>query len=349
MAYLERFTPGKYRKIALSKIEELEDQSEWDKVRKNRLSDLLRYVAENPGSLFVAEAQGLIRALKEGMVVAASPAPPIVLPPPVSIETPALLIPEHLVFVKGGTFEMGDVMGDQERDNETVHTVTVSDFMMGKYAVTFAEYDAFCKATGRELPSDRGWGRGQRPVINVNWYDAIEYCNWRSAEESLTQVYQVSGQTIEPNWQANGYRLPTEAEWEYAARGGGKKVRFGNGKDIADPKEINFDGRKDYKKPYTVVGEYRQKTVPVGSLQCPNALGLHEMSGNVWEWCWDWYDAGYYLQSPKLDPQGPNSGVTRVVRGGSWSNSPGLTRVASRLRNIPDDRYGNIGFRVLRR
>jgi formylglycine-generating enzyme required for sulfatase activity len=349
--YYDQYPQGKYSETALDKIAECEERDEWKHVRKDRLADLLRYIRQNPRSPYLSEAQGLVNALKAGIPTPMNePEAPRLKPevPTSNLETPALLIPEHLVFVKGGTFEMGDVLGDQERDNETVHTVTLSDFMIGKYAVTFAEYDAFCKATGRELPDDEGWGRGQRPVINVNWYDAIEYCNWRSAEESLAQVYTVTGQTIAPNWQANGYRLPTEAEWEYAARGGCQKVRFGNGADIADPKEINFDGSKDYKKPYSVAGEYRQKTVPIGSLKCPNALGLHEMSGNVREWCWDRFGPDYYHDSPGLDPKGPDAGKYRVLRGGSWDDDPNYCRAAIRFNGNPDYLNNDIGLRLVR-
>lgn len=276
------------------------------------------------------------------------------LPPP---------IPTGMVLVKGGTFEMGDVMGDKEYTNETVHSVTVSDFLLAKNELTFAEYDAFCKATSRELPGDEGWGRGQRPVINVDWYDAIEYCNWRSTQENLQLAYTInkttkdannsnSGDTkkwtISLNQGANGYRLPSEAEWEYAARAGGKKVRFGNGKDIADPKEINFDASASYKKNYSLVGEYRAKTIPVGSLNSPNALQLHDLSGNVWEWCWDWYGSDYYNTSPGSNPTGATSGSYRVCRGGSWFSCPANLRVAIRNGYTPSDRRNFVGFRLAR-
>jgi len=254
--------------------------------------------------------------------------------------------PSAMVSIPGGTFQMGDVMGDKEQDYETVHSVTVSGFQLGAYEVTFEEYEVFCTATGKEKPSDSGWGRGRRPVINVSWEDVVAYCNWLSTQHGYQPVYTISGSTVTANWNANGYRLPTEAEWEYAAREGGKKVRFGNGKDIADPKEINFDGSASYKKPYSVVGEYRKKTVPVGSLNSPNALGLHDMSGNVWEWCWDWY--GSYPTGAQNNPKGADSGASRVLRGGGWLGNPRYCRAADRSHGTPTFRDYFIGFRLAR-
>ncbi|MBL7794279.1 MAG: SUMF1/EgtB/PvdO family nonheme iron enzyme [Saprospiraceae bacterium] len=271
---------------------------------------------------------------------------------------------DQMVLIKGGTFEMGDVMGDKEYDDETLHQVTLSDFYLGAYEVTFEEYDRYCEATGKEKPGDSGWGRGKLPVINVNWYDAVEYCNWLSTQRGLKAVYTIDKNTQDPNnlqkddklkwsisadWSANGYRLPTEAEWEYAARAmngkGGGKVRFGNGKDIADPKEINFDGTASYKKPYSVAGEYRQKTTPVGNFS-PNSLGLHDMSGNVWEWCWDWY--GAYPTAAQTNPKGANSGEVRVLRGGSWGSDPLHARAAYRGWGGPSRRFSVRGFRLAR-
>ncbi|MBK8704644.1 MAG: SUMF1/EgtB/PvdO family nonheme iron enzyme [Saprospiraceae bacterium] len=149
-------------------------------------------------------------------------------------------------------------------------------------------------------------------------------------------------------WQGGSYRLPTEAEWEYAARAvdgkGGGKVRFGNGKDIADPKEINFDGNSGT-RPYSIAGGYRRKTTPVGNFS-PNSLGLFDMSGNVWDWCWDWYDA--YPTSSQTDPKGPDSGSNRVNRGGSWLNDPVYARCAYRSDDGPDRRSSSLGFRLAR-
>lgn len=261
-------------------------------------------------------------------------------PPPTALD--------NFVRIPGGTFQMGDVMGDNEQNDVQPHPVTVATFYLSPTEVTFAEYDAFCTATGREKPADRDWGRGQRPAINVSWCDAVAYANWLSTQNGLQKVYNGDCDNISADWSANGYRLPTEAEWEYAARQGGQKVRFGNGKDIADPTEINFDGRENYKKTYSVAGIYRGKTVPVGSLSSPNSLGLHDMSGNVYEWCWDWYDGDYYKNSPQQNPRGPSGGSSRVLRGGGWFNYPLNCRAADRYFNRPSLRSSNIGFRLAR-
>lgn len=301
------------------------------------------------------------------------PAEPVKKDPPAQKKeetTPA--VASFLVKIPGGTFAMGDQFGDGSSDELPVHNVTLSDFYLSKYEVSFDEFDAFCTATGREKPSDRDWGRGKRPAINVDWYDAIEYCNWLSGQHGLRAVYAIDKTTIDhnntntsdtkkwtvrPDWSANGYRLATEAEWEYAARGrrntsrtahGGSNVRFGNGRTIIDPSEINFDASNDYKQTYSVVGEYRQKTVPVDELSA-NIFGLKNMSGNVWEWCWDWYDSDFYKNSEGArDPKGGDSGSGRVLRGGSWVNGPENCRTSDRGEAWPHDRGYVAGFRVAR-
>ena len=202
-------------------------------------------------------------------------------------------------------------------DEMPVHSVTVSDFNISKTEVTFEQYDAFCDAIGRDKPDDEGWGRGNRPVIYVDWQDAFDYCEWMS---------KTTGET---------YRLPTEAEWEYAARGGNKS------------KGYRYSGSNGI----DAVGWYNNnsgsKTHPVAQKQ-PNELGLYDMSGNVWEWCSDWYSDSYYRSSPKNDPQGPNSGSSRILRGGSWPYDGSSCRVAVRNGFNPGYRYGDaFGFRLV--
>jgi formylglycine-generating enzyme required for sulfatase activity len=150
---------------------------------------------------------------------------------------------------------------------------------------------------------------------------------------------------ISCDFDSDGYRLPTEAEWEYAAREGGRQVRFGSGKDTADPQKINFNGSSTNQKSYSKAGVNRKKAVRVGSLP-RNQLGLGEMSGNVWEWCWDWY--GRYDLSSNDNPKGCVSAESRVLRGGSWIDLPSLVRAAHRGANKPFARYNDVGFRLAR-
>ncbi|MBK9338157.1 MAG: formylglycine-generating enzyme family protein [Lewinellaceae bacterium] len=267
------------------------------------------------------------------------------LPPTLFDGNPESVPRPAMIAIPAGAFDMGDVFGEGISDEKPVHRVTLGAYEIGAYEVTFEAYDLFCDWTQREKPPDNGWGRGKRPVLNITWYDAIDYCNWLSEQLGYKPVYTRKGDDVLSDWRANGYRLPTEAEWEYAAREGGKKVRFGNGKDIADPKVINFDGSAIYKTAYSIAGEYREKTVPVGSLGSPNALGLHDMSGNVWEWCWDWYDD--YTVAAQQNPKGLQSGGSRVHRGGSWSNDARYCRVACRYGYTPSLRY-HLGFRLCR-
>jgi sulfatase modifying factor 1 len=242
-------------------------------------------------------------------------------------KTKAPKVPDDgLVFVKGGTFTMGcsSEQKDCGSDESPAHSVTVNDFYIGRYEVT-----------------QRLWKQvmGDNPSSFKNCDDCpVENVSWEDVQAFLTKLNQQTGLR---------YRLPTEAEWEYAARGGGKQVLFGNGKNMADPKEINFDGDWNPTN-YSIEGIDRSKTVPVGSLNSPNALGLHDMSGNVWEWCADWYGADYYKNSPSSNPTGPGSGSDRVRRGGSWLSYPRYCRVAYRYGDAPGNRYNVTGFRLAR-
>lgn len=269
--------------------------------------------------------------------------------------------PDNFIRIPGGKFEMGDVMGDKENSTETIHQVTVSPFYMAPYEITFDEYDRYCEDTNTSKPNDNGWGRGNLPVISVSWYNAIAYCNWLSIKKGLKPVYNIDKNIKDPNnsnkddalkwtitadWSATGYRLPTEAEWEYAARQCGQKLRFGNGKDIADPKEINFNDSTNHKKSYSLAFDvYRKKSSPIGSFK-PNSLGLFDMSGNVFEWCWDWY--GNYQTTEQTDPRGSSSGSFRVLKGGSWHSTPSITRVSSRLAEAAHKSFSNVGIRLVR-
>jgi len=268
---------------------------------------------------------------------------------------------DNMVFVKGGTFQMGSKDGDSD---ETSHTVTLSDYYIGRYEVTFQEYDAFCVATGKEKPSDQGWGRKKRPVINVHWYDALEYCNWLSKVHDLQAVYIIDKSRKNPNntssyddlkwlvsinWNANGYRLPTEAEWEYAARSRGKDQKWAG--TSSESSLASYGNFCDKSCSYSWKTEHQDdnyaNSSPVGSFRA-NDLGLFDMSGNVYEWCWDWYDTDYYYKSINTNPKGSNTGSRRVRRGGSGSDRPADLRCADRSSNSPDYRNPFIGFRLSR-
>ena len=235
--------------------------------------------------------------------------------------------PADFVRVEGGIFQMGNASGGGN-DERPVHTVTVKSFSMGKYEVTQKEYQEIMGTNPSNFKGDN------RPVERVSWFDAVEYCNRRSVKEGLTPAYGGSGNSITCDWNANGYRLPTEAEWEYAAKGGNK-----------DPMVYEHSGSNSAGTVAWYKDNSGGSTQPVGG-KAPNSLGLYDMSGNVWEWCWDWY--GSYSSGSQTDPRGASSGSDRVSRGGYWSYSAGGVRSAGRGLNGPYYRYGSIGFRLVR-
>lgn len=238
------------------------------------------------------------------------------------------------VLVEGGSFKMGTDK-PVEKHESPVHEVKVNSFYLGKTEVTFDEYDAYCKATGKDLAPSGDWGRGNTPVFMVSWFDAVVYCNWLSDKEKLSKYYKIDGTAVTALDTAKGYRLPTEAEWEYAARGGNKA----KGSYFAGGNEINEVG--------WFIDNAGSKTHPVAAKK-PNELGLFDMTGNVWEWVWDYYDENYYAHSPAVNPQGPNTGSYRVMRGGAWFNYGNYSQVTTRQNHAPGFRQNSVGFRVAR-
>ena len=225
-----------------------------------------------------------------------------------------------LTVIPAGRFLMGSPESEPGRseDESPQHEVIIAQpFALGVYAVTFSEYDRFCEATGRKIPADNDWRRENRPVINVSWHDAQAYCGW------------LNKQTGE------FYRLPSEAEWEYACRAG-TTTSFNTGEKI-NSDQANF-------------GKAHGRTLPVGSFPS-NKFGLYDMHGNVWEWTQDcWHEN--YRNAPNDGSawQEANGGDCnrRVVRGGSWSDVPQDLRSAFRVRYITDEASSFLGFRIAR-
>ena len=245
-----------------------------------------------------------------------------------------------MVLVPGGSFSMGSASGDA--DEKPIHQVTVSSFMLGKYEVTQEQYQLVMGTNPSNFKS--GSDAPSRPVEQVKWYDAVAFCNALSAKEGLAPVYTIKGTSVSAEFSKYGYRLPTEAEWEYAARGGPSSRGY------------TYSGSNDVGQVAWYSSNSGSSTHVVGT-KAPNELGLYDMSGNVWEWCWDWYDKSYYSASQAKDPLGAASGAAsgassggfRVIRGGSWFDSAEYLRSAYRDNFSPGISFYLLGFRVLRR
>jgi len=241
----------------------------------------------------------------------------------------------EMVYIPGGEFFMGSDRGNP--DEAPAHKVRVSPFLMDKFEVT---QEMFAKA---QLPNPSHWQDPKKPVERVRWRDAKEYCNERSRMEGLKVCYDEKTPDWDCDYSADGYRLPSEAEWEYAARAG---------------TEMAYDfGAAERLRQFAWIAENaEEKTHAVGQ-KMANRWGLYEMYGNVSEWCEDVYDPGYYKVSPSVDPSGPASpgkDVMRVMRGGNWKSSAEMARVSARQ----GQRTGNTdacfytdycGFRCVRR
>ena len=265
--------------------------------------------------------------------------------------------PANYVLIRGGEFTMGSPVGEPGRAeitaiwqkngiaySETQHQVRLSNFSMSRYAVTVAEFRRFVAATGYQTDAEKGgdtenWRHGvsgsvrpqseeNHPVLNVSWNDALAYCKWLSAKTGKR------------------FRLPTEAEWEYACRAG-SRTPFNTGENLTT-NQANFDGNYPYNG--NAKGVYRQNTVAVNSF-APNAWGLYNMHGNVWEWCSDWYGGTYYDECKSngtvINPVGPAIGSHRVIRGGGWGDDAVRCRSANRYVSSPVIRAYAVGFRLV--
>jgi sulfatase modifying factor 1 len=241
-------------------------------------------------------------------------------------ETPRDQTPQGMVFVKGGPFLMGnDKIFNEE---EPVHDVTLNPFYIGKFEVTQKEWQAVMGNNPSLFKNENN------PVENVTWYDTVEYCNKRSQLEGLTPCYQGSADDITCNFDADGYRLPTEAEWEYACRGGSKSQNY-TFSGSNNPDEVAWH-EKNSMEPHAV-GQKK-----------PNEIGLYDMSGNIWEWCWDWYDKDYYKNSPSTNPRGPAAGKNRSYRSGGCGGQIEWLRCTGRYNIPPSYKRYNMGFRVVK-
>jgi formylglycine-generating enzyme required for sulfatase activity len=299
-------------------------------------------------------------------------------------------LPEDLVPVPAGTFQMGDSIGDGESNQRPVHTVTLDSFAMGKYEITNGQYCTFlnsaypsqlkvvngivyasgdtansflyCDTSTSSSYSQIAFSNNtfsvrtksardmsNDPMVYVSWYGAVAYCNWRSQQEGRQACYNLSLWTCD--FTKKGYRLATEAEWEYAARGGLSGKRFPWG-DTITHSQANYDSSPYYGYDISPTRGYHPAwndgiwpyTSPVGSFPA-NGYGLCDMAGNVWEWCNDWY--GGYSAGSQSNPIGPTTGSYRVLRGGGWYGIADYCRVANRNYNYPYYRGGSVGFRVV--
>ncbi|MCB0519282.1 MAG: SUMF1/EgtB/PvdO family nonheme iron enzyme [Saprospiraceae bacterium] len=337
--YAASFPNGEFRPLADQKIREIEaaqkEEIAWEEAKRlNTREAYDQFLQDYPGSDY-KELASLYRSQVAGKNT-----------PAVKEETTKTTTEDlpGFVFLQGGDFKMP-------------HSVTLSDFYVSRYEITVKEYLEFANSTNSNFPEWKEKGssyniqtgsnnhykklgsaltNSNHPIVGISWLNAVAYCNWRSEQDGFQKVYSISGSNVTANWNANGYRLPTEAEWEYAARSRGKDEEWaGTSSESSLSQYANASG----------TGDGYEYTAPVGSFKA-NSLGLFDMSGNVWEWCWDWY--GTYPTSSQNNPHGPDSGSYRVLRGGSWNDIPSDLRCANRSYSGPVNRYFDYGFRLAR-
>jgi len=345
--YLEQYYDGKFATQALEKLRILSDENAWIQAnRQNSLLSYREYAVHFSHGRYIAETRQRIEALRNTLAPA--------------LREPSELvnfISDQMLLIKGGAFDMGYRFGLKKEEEETLHPVILNDYYLSKYAVTLDAFKRFIDDTNYQTDADKDGGsyirngnrwekmngvnwkydtegkirpitEYQHPVIHVSWNDAIVYCNWLSQKENLQPVYEIK-ETVTPDWSANGYRLPTEAEWMYADRAREQHTNT--------PKE-----KTTFKINPSIVGVFKKKkTIPVNSIQNLNILGLFNMTGNIYEWCWDWYHE--LPLSLVINPKGALNGTYRVYKGGTHiSEGPAVLR----FQNYPFYRSDGIGFRI---
>ena len=304
-------------------------------------------------------------------------------------------VPDDMVYIPDGGFEMGDHFGDGTADELPIHTVLLDAFCMGVFEVTNQQYCDYLNSaldsgsiylssnrvygTGndqiycdtslsssysqivysggvfslRTKPESGGRDMSDDPMVKVSWYGTAAYCNWRSDEESRESCYDLS--TWDCYLSKHGYRLPTEAEWEYTARGGSSGKRFPWSDPNISHSQANYNANPSgylYDESLTIGyhPDWRSGGYPYTSVAgsfFANGYGLYDMAGNVYEWCNDRYNSNYYNVSPDDNPEGPASGTNQVLRGGGWGSDTFYCRVADRYFISPDTRSYSIGFRII--
>jgi formylglycine-generating enzyme required for sulfatase activity len=279
-----------------------------------------------------------------------------------------------MALIPAGTFAMGDALGDGAPAEKPVRDVTISAFYIDRTEVDGTLWNtvaAWAADNGYDLsPASGAYKREDHPVHSVTWFTCVKWCNARSEMEGKRPVYYLDATHTEVfrrdtgnlgneqvDWSANGYRLPTEAEWEKAARGGAAGRRFPwAGNDLIDHNRANYISREkdaafDHAQGRGHNPQFKTGPEPFSAPAksfAANGYGLYHMAGNMWEWCWDRYEPGYYADAPIRDPRGPHTGSGRALRGGSWDRPGFFCRVSGRNNATTDNTYNRIGFRTAR-
>jgi len=293
---------------------------------------------------------------------------------------------DNMILISGGSYKMGDFTGKGYADAKPVHDVVLDPFYMSKYQLTVGEFADFVKGTGYVTDCEKKKGgmmfliedgrqkyyfdslacwkfvgyvpTDRQPVTFVSWIDAVNYCNWRSIKDNLQCCYKIIGDSVLWDKSAKGYRLLTEAEWEFVARSGGKNYKFAwgndslpmiNGQNAANIKDETFKNANSpdvkIKPVWKGYNDGYLYTAPVGSL-APNELGIYDICGNVYEWCWDWFGNDYYSKSPVNNPDGPTTGVKRVCRNVGFACPIEQIGTTHRGLSEPNNYGDNMGFRI---